>query len=122
MLPQKFGLKWPMKQHSLQILDGIFASEDCTKKHQHSALLEYVVNDVVTAMRSGPKVVLIQENMGNLGARSLNFFLVNHHDYLAFMQEHSLEFTKLWHHYKSCGSIGNNFIKYRVFMKECCSE
>lgn len=86
VLSQEYNLRWPMKQHSLQLLDGAFTKEEPSKK-----VIEYVMQDVSNAIMQDPKFIIVRNmQLEDLSQYSLDFFLKKGYGYVDFLSKNKV--------------------------------
>jgi hypothetical protein len=107
-------LKWDMKEHSLQILDGLFKFKDGINNKNKS--LQYVVDDVVQALRLRPAIVLVlKPNPDIVKSKwsNVHFFKAGY-NYVGFFSQYK-DFNDLWEQYQFKEEMGNSNNRFEVY-------
>ncbi len=109
-----FNLQWDMKQHSMQILDGLFKFKD--KINTQDPSTKYVADDVVQALKLKPEVVLVLRPNKKIIEHKWNtaYFFKAGHNYIDFFSQYS-DFKELWKLYKFREEISNGYTQFEVY-------
>ena len=108
------NFEWDMRQHSMQILEGLFKYPD--KIDYNGKTMNYVVNDVTQALKQMPKVVIVlRPQLDHLSNKWLMlFFFKAGQDYISFFSKNN-DFKLLWKNYSLKSQIINYYASYDIF-------
>ncbi len=107
-------LKFDMKEHTMQILDGVFKYPDLVHKKQKA--LDYVINDVVMALEMKPGIVFVRMPSKELieSKWSSAFFFKAGYNYIDFFSQNN-KFKELWGLYRLTGDAGSDGNKFEIY-------
>lgn len=111
---QYANIEWSMKEHSLQILEGIFKNPEQIETKNKS--LQYVISDVIESMKDKPTAVFVMQPTIKLTESSMTaaFFFKAGHNYIDFFSQYP-EFKQLWRLYKLKGEVGNATNRFKIY-------
>ena len=112
------NLQWDMKEHSMQIIEGVFKNLSKTNLGSSKAV-EYAVRDVIQALKMEPKVVIVNKPraIDPNNKWLMLFFFKRGYDYVSFFCQYD-DFKLLWSNYSLKSEIGNDYVRYDVYKRD----